>query len=190
MNARRRIPYWPRRIVESVLWRWPDNRRLFQRWRAGCYAQHVAWSVRHPAPFLASHLPRGYGRGFSERAVEYGWAAAQDPRGAVLDAGSALNHRVVLEHLLPRVASLTIVTLAPETPSFPELGVGYVYGDLRLLDIPTDTYDAVICISTLEHVGLGSILENAAQTGVGRRALASTRTRLTIGPLFNRHDHQ
>jgi SAM-dependent methyltransferase len=99
-------------------------------------------------------LPDAFGMGFDERVVEFPWIAAEPLGGLVLDAGSALNHRHVLERFRPRVDGLHVLTLAPEEQSFPELGVSYLYADLRDLPMRDGAYDDVICISTLEHVGL------------------------------------
>jgi hypothetical protein len=60
----------------------------------------------------------------------------------------------VLARVRPRVDELHIVTLAPEVRSYPQLGVSYLYADLRDLPLRADTYDRVVSISTLEHVGL------------------------------------
>lgn len=99
-------------------------------------------------------LPAGYGAGFDERVVELPWLFAQPVHGRVLDAGSSLNHGHVLERLLPRLERLHVVTLEPEERSFTEIGVSYVYEDLRDLPYRTGSFDAVACISTLEHVGM------------------------------------
>jgi glycosyltransferase involved in cell wall biosynthesis/SAM-dependent methyltransferase len=99
-------------------------------------------------------LPERFGVGFDERVVEFPWVAAQELGGRVLDAGSALNHLHVLGRLRPRMGELDIVTLAPEDESFPELGVSYLYADLRALPMPDASYDRVLSISTLEHVGM------------------------------------
>jgi SAM-dependent methyltransferase len=71
----------------------------------------------------------------------------------VLDAGSTLNHLHVLRRLRPRTDDLHIVTLAPEERAFPQLGVSYLYSDLRELPLADATYDRVVSLSTLEHVG-------------------------------------
>jgi SAM-dependent methyltransferase len=72
----------------------------------------------------------------------------------VLDAGSSLNHLHVLRRLRQRMDELHILTLAPEEESFPELGISYVYADLRELPFRDATYDRIVCISTLDHVGM------------------------------------
>jgi SAM-dependent methyltransferase len=99
-------------------------------------------------------LPVGLGAGYDERVVEYPWSFAQGLAGRVLDAGSVLNHRHVLERLLPQVEGLTIATLAPEPVSFNSMGVSYLYADLRELPFRDGWFDQVICLSTLEHVGM------------------------------------
>jgi hypothetical protein len=101
-------------------------------------------------------LPRAYGVGLDERVVELPWLLAQRPSGRVLDAGSSLNHAHMLDRLLPLVDALHVVTLLPEKVSFPERGVSYLYADLRDLPIRDGFYDAVVCVSTLEHVGMNT----------------------------------
>jgi SAM-dependent methyltransferase len=126
-------------------------------------------------------LPGGYGIGLDERVVEYPWLLAQPLRGRVLDAGAALNHAHVLDSVLPRVESLHIITLAPEPVAFPERGVSYVYGDIRALPYRDGEFVTVVCISTLEHVGMdnrrfGTTEVRAAEPLVERgRAVAELR---------------
>jgi SAM-dependent methyltransferase len=102
-------------------------------------------------------LPSGFGLGFDERVVEFPWVASRRLAGRVLDAGSSLNHRHVLERLRQRMDELHIVTLSPEEESFPELGVSYLFADLRDLPFKDGTYDRVVSISTLDHLGLDNI---------------------------------
>ena len=118
-----------------------------------------AWGERFAA---RRQLPRGLGVGFDERVVEYPWLFSRGLSGRVLDAGSVLNHRHVLERLLPTVDELTIVTLAPEPVAFTSLGVSYLYGDLRQLPFRDGWFDEVACLSTLEHVGMDNAVYGAA----------------------------
>ena len=104
------------------------------------------------------HLPRGYGFGYDERVVEYPWLGAQRPSGHTLDAGSTLNHAHVLDYFLPRLGPLHIVTLAPEALSFPERGVSYLSADLRDLPYRDGLFETVVCLSTLEHVGMDNTI--------------------------------
>jgi SAM-dependent methyltransferase len=109
---------------------------------------------RHATDFGRPALPRLYGLGLTERAVEFGWVHHHLGEGDVLDAGSALNHEVTLDRVLPVVSSLTVVTLAPEARSWPERGIRSLYQDPRRLEIADASFDTAVSISTLEHVGL------------------------------------
>lgn len=112
-------------------------------------------------------LPDGYGRGMDERIVEYPWVLARVPERArrVLDAGSTLNYDWVAEHPAVRDREVICYTLAPEgvlgRPNY-----SYLYGDLRHTLLRDACVDAVVCISTLEHVGM----DNRGYTGRQRDA--------------------
>jgi SAM-dependent methyltransferase len=112
-------------------------------------------------------LPRGYGKGFDERVVEYPWLLAQALEGSVLDAGSTLNHGHILDAVQPEISDLAIVTLAPEPRAFPERGISYVFADLRSLPFKDSVFDIVVSVSTLEHVGMDNSLYS---TGAEPRA--------------------
>ena len=107
-----------------------------------------------------AELPAGYGYRIDERAVEYPWVFAQLPErpGKVLDAGSALNHRFLVERAPLKDSQLTIMTLAPEKRCFWERSISYVFGDLRKTFFADATFDVVISASTIEHIGLDNTL--------------------------------
>lgn len=100
-------------------------------------------------------LPPHYGFGIDERIVEYPWVLSRLDKGPgqLLDAGSTLNYPYLLD--LPALSekSIIILTLAPEHME-KRANVSYLYGDLRDTVIRENTFDSIICISTLEHVGL------------------------------------
>lgn len=99
-------------------------------------------------------LPRGFGFSLDERIVEIPWVVANLPStGSVLDAGSALNHPVILGRLMPHVASLTITTFTEEETNA-ELGPSYVTADLRSLPFEDESFETIVCVSTLDHVGM------------------------------------
>ena len=106
-------------------------------------------------------LPPGLGAAYDERVVEYPWLFSRRLSGRVLDAGSVLNHRHLIERLLPGVEELTIATLAPEPLSHTLLGVSHIYADLRRLPFRDDWFDEVVCLSTLEHVGMDNTVYGA-----------------------------
>ena len=105
-------------------------------------------------------LPTGYGQNIDERTVEYPWVFAQLSKkpGRVLDAGSALNHRFLLERAPLKEAQLTVMTLAPEKRCFWDRSISYVFGDLRQTFFADAVFDVVISASTIEHIGLDNTL--------------------------------
>ena len=126
------------------------------------------------AAALQSRAGGGYGGGcggLDERVVEYPWlfhrVAELHPRGGrVLDAGSILNHPGVLgPWRAARFGPLSIVTLEPEEHAFPSAEVRYEYADLRALPYRDGLFPTVLCLSTLEHVGMdNSIYGSSAES--------------------------
>ena len=99
-------------------------------------------------------LPEDFGVGLDERVVEYPWLFAQRLGGDALDAGSVLNHAHILERVEPMVARLTVATLVSEEPALPLDAVTFQDADLRALPFQDASFDTVVCLSTLEHVGM------------------------------------
>ncbi len=116
-------------------------------------------------------LPAGYGLGLDERCVEYPWLLAQlDAQpDRMLDAGSALNHQVILDQPAFRCKNLHILTLAPERVAFWQRGISYLFADLREIPLRSAYYDVIACISTLEHVGCDNTLYASGQYDQGSR---------------------
>jgi len=110
--------------------------------------------------FDADTLPSNYGFGIDERIVEYPWVFSRlksDER-KILDAGSALNHANILSINLLKDCKLYISTLSYE--GFVNTGnaPSYIFEDLRETCYKDEFFDAVACISTLEHVGMDNTL--------------------------------
>lgn len=107
-------------------------------------------------------LPEGYGVRLDERVVEFPWVISKlnafPTCGRFLDAGSTLNHRMIMHHPAVKRHDWTILSLAPETDCFWNDRVSYVYDDLRLMPFRDDWFDAVFCISVIEHIGMDNIL--------------------------------
>lgn len=97
-----------------------------------------------------------YGAGLDERVVEYPWLFSHfsSEKKKLLDAGSTFNFSIILDHPLLEERDITIFTLAPERQCFWYKGVSYHYGDLRKMPFQSSWFDEVVCISTLEHVGM------------------------------------
>ena len=105
-------------------------------------------------------LPDGYGFRLDARVVEIPWVLARlaGKTGRLLDAGSSLNFEFVLRAPALADKKITIVTLGPEAQCHWRLGVSYVFGDLRNLDFRDRCFDAIVCISTIEHVGMDNTM--------------------------------
>lgn len=110
----------------------------------GCFAQQ-------------RELPPNYGFRLDERIVEYPWVLGRldTVDHLLLDAGSALNHEFILE--LPMLRSRSIVTynLSPEG-FVGRNNVSFIYGDLRHTILKNECFDEIVCISTLEHIGMNN----------------------------------
>lgn len=115
-------------------------------------------------------LPEQYGSRLDARVIEIPWVLSRlrDGAGLFLDAGSALNYEFVLKAVPLKHKRVTIVTLAPEGQAFWQLGVSYVFGDLRDLDFRDERFDAVACISTIEHIGMDNSMY-AGDSDIARR---------------------
>jgi SAM-dependent methyltransferase len=118
----------------------------------------------------AKHLGE-YGRdagGLDERVVEYPWvferaAALHRKPGRILDAGSVLNHKRILDHWRRSLLTpLSIVTLTYEGTAEVSDDVRYEFADLRQLPYRDEWFSLVLCLSTLEHVGLDNTIYGAS----------------------------
>ncbi len=105
-------------------------------------------------------LPEKYGFNLDERVVEYPWVLSRIPRGEkkLLDAGSALNFKVILGSLCFKDKEITLVGLTPEKERFFQENLFHVFGDIRNLSFESGYFDHIVCISTLEHIGMDNIL--------------------------------
>jgi len=126
-----------------------------------------------------------YGRddgGFDERVVEYPWmfhrmATFNLPGARVLDAGSVLNHERILEWWrAARYPAVSIVTLASEGRANVSNAVRYEFADLRRLPYRDEWFSVVVCLSTIEHVGLDTTVygtPSEASSDPGAEALGA-----------------
>ena len=98
--------------------------------------------------------------GIDERVVEYPWALHRleerwAPGTPILDAGSALNHPPILAHCRREgLRPISIVTLHYEGRADVSDDVRYEFSDLRQLPYRDEWFSSVVCLSTLEHVGM------------------------------------
>jgi hypothetical protein len=103
-------------------------------------------------------LPPGYGARLDERVVECPWAVAKlrSGTGRILDAGSVLNTPIILD--LPEIKhrSLFIYSLAIDYERL-DPNISYVHSDFRDEIFRDESFESIVCISTLEHVGMWPI---------------------------------
>jgi SAM-dependent methyltransferase len=122
----------------------------------GAYKEENIRAVLDRGEYRADKLPAGYGLDLDERIIEYPWLMSHLPPGSglLLDAGSALNFRFLLD--LPALAAKTIhiCTLAPERQNFWRRGISYTFQDLRRTCFRDAFFDHVVSLSTVEHIGL------------------------------------
>jgi SAM-dependent methyltransferase len=135
-------------------------------WSAGYHTSKrlaIEAAIDQRAVTPGKDLQAGFGVAIDERIVEYPWlfghlSALGKGMPRVLDAGSILNHDFILKRAPFKGRYLTIMTLAPEKYCQWYDGFSYVYGDLRDTFFRDQTFDIVVCISTIEHVGLDNTL--------------------------------
>lgn len=122
--------------------------------------QRARWAVIHTSPVRwDARLPADYGIGHDERVIEIPLAleaAALEQPGFVLDAGCALNHHQIDGMTPGWRARVLHYTQAADKEALRLDGDqrSYLFGDLRRLDFRDATFDRIVCVSTLEHVGM------------------------------------
>jgi len=107
-----------------------------------------------------------FGYRVDERVVEYPWFFSRLPHGGgrILDAGSALNHHYLVQQPSLKEKKLYIATLAPEGSCFWNMGISYLFEDLRDSVFKSESFQYIACISTLEHIGLDNTLLYTGET--------------------------
>lgn len=104
----------------------------------------------------AAPLPENYGPRLDERAVEYPWVISRlrPGQGRILDAGSTFNTPLILDR--PEVSDRTLIIYTLYTDWITlRPNVSYLFGDLRETLFKDELFDSIVCISTLEHIGMG-----------------------------------
>ena len=101
-------------------------------------------------------LPEKFGYLLDERAIEYPWVLSRltSAKDMILDAGSVLNYEEILNFERLNNKNLTILNLAPEAVCFWKKRVSYIFSDIRSLPFKDNYFDIIVCISTLEHIGM------------------------------------
>lgn len=100
-----------------------------------------------------------FGRGIDERIIEFPLAfeaASFDKPGKILDVGAAMNLPYVRACIGEPKAQIVHFTQSgdKEICEFLHDRHAYLFGDIRRTDFKDATFDRILCISTLEHVGM------------------------------------
>jgi len=106
--------------------------------------------------FRTRHLTNLFGIGLDERCVEYPWIFSKLSleRTKLLDAGSTFNFSYIVDHNTIEKKDLTIYTFYPEHDCFFQKKISYVFGDLRDMYFKNETFDEIVCQSTIEHIDM------------------------------------
>lgn len=153
------------RLVPSSLRRkfgeWLFAARGRKPWTRGYHSAKVsAIESGIQGAFSETRLDSGYGWRIDERVIEYPWMFTRlgDEPSKILDAGSVLNFEYILDQPKLKNKSVFISTLWPEDFCFWNKKVSYVFEDLRESCFRDEYFDVVVCLSTLEHIGLDNTL--------------------------------
>ena len=100
-------------------------------------------------------MPPRYGFRLDERVVEYQWVLARldTSERLLLDAGSTLTYGYLLDHPSLTCRGVVVYNLSPESV-VGRGNVSYIQGDLRRTILRSECFDEIVCISTLEHIGM------------------------------------
>lgn len=131
-------------------------------WTVG-YSEYREWAITQSLNnenlircfLFNAKLPETYGYRLDERIIELPWVLARlaSGDGYLLDAGSALNFPYLLNLPVLRTRDVVMYTLSPES-ILSRKSISYIYGDLRQTILKNECFDEIVCISTLEHVGM------------------------------------
>ncbi len=103
----------------------------------------------------AQPLPENYAPRLDERVVEYPWTIARlRPQGFFMDAGSTFSTPLLINH--PTIAGRRFVICTFETDWITlNSNISYLYDDLRSTILKDGIFESIVCISTIEHIGMG-----------------------------------
>ena len=102
-------------------------------------------------------LPSQYGFRIDERVIEYPWVLSRlgVTKRLLLDAGSVLNYQYILDLPVLKCRTIVIYNLSPQNV-VKRRNICYICGDLRHTSLDSQCFDEIVCISTLEHVGMNN----------------------------------
>ncbi len=112
-------------------------------------------TLAEPASWEELIRDRRFGH-YDERVVEYSWALARIAtdrvQGRLLDVGCVMNTSYCLRKLTAKFEDIHLLNLVSE-PLALHGRISYHCEDIRASALAPSSFDAVTCISTIEHVG-------------------------------------
>lgn len=166
----RPIKEWLRGVEDKAMRKVVNHR--FRQWRERhILAAIAAGAVRWDVPNGSDPV----GVGIDERIVEFPLAfqvADFQRPGRILDAGAAMNLPYIRQAIGTPAASVIHFTQSgdKEMCRFQGDSYSYLFGDLRQTDFRDGAFDRILCISTLEHVGMDNSRYGGEQEGEGTGA--------------------
>jgi len=173
-------------ILERAIpgrWRW-----MFQEWfdstpalrnlRRHKHAEldRIDAELRHPGRWIEPH---GATLGMSERVIEIPWVLSRyGGEQAVLDIGTSNAYTTYVRHLRAlrpnRLRALDLVHV--------DRGIPCDRGDMRAMPYDDASFDLVLCVSTLEHVGMDNTGYGAAESNDGGDLMALREVKRILRP--------
>jgi len=146
--------------LNRLYWAWQYT---FHRHRPGSpvyyrerekHVRAICASVTGPEHDLGDLVGHAEYAKFDERLVEYPFVRARTrPGRRVLDVGCTMNTPLHLEWLKGQFTEIHLFNITYDAP-LGDGNVSMIVGDIRETFLPSNFYDQVICVSTLEHVGM------------------------------------
>jgi SAM-dependent methyltransferase len=138
--------------------RFPNNSRIYKAKKRAALtrlcAQFCTWSALPDLPSL-NRAELAY---IDERIVEYPWVLRNLAGGQLLlDVGCVLNYDFCVNLLKAKYKQVYFQNLVPQSLANEEFFFQIVQ-DIRVPMWYAETFDAITCISTLEHVGMDNVI--------------------------------
>jgi len=153
----------PKAYTKLVIQQYLDSGRIpwspgYSKFKNQTLINTFADPVLMSAFAQGERLPPGYGPRLDERVVEYPWALSKlhSGPGRILDAGSVLNAPFILDLPMLKGRTLYINSLVMDHVRL-DPNISYLHSDFREQVFRPGLFKTIVCISTLEHVGMWPI---------------------------------
>jgi SAM-dependent methyltransferase len=153
------IAHWMRWMLQEFV----DSRPALRRLRPRPHAELdlIDAELKRPGKWSEPNAPTV---AMSERVIEIPWVLSRyKGEQSVLDVGTSNAYTTYIRHLRARkpkqLRALDLVRV--------DRGIPCDQGDVRSMPYPDAEFDLVLCVSTLEHVGMDNSVYGAPSSGAG-----------------------